>query len=61
MATGLGLGIAGSAIGTVIAQWGMVAVYLIVIARHAARATPWPDLIVHPHTSSNGYSSGSRK
>ena len=41
---GLGLGIAGSAIGTVIAQWGMVAVYLIVIARHAARvgASPWP-------------------
>ena len=41
---GFGLGIAGSAIGTVIAQWGMVAVYLIVIARHAARvgASPWP-------------------
>lgn len=34
----LGLGISGSAIGTVIAQWGMVAVYLAVIARHAKRA-----------------------
>ncbi|MEO6201184.1 MAG: MATE family efflux transporter [Cryobacterium sp.] len=34
---GLGLGIAGSAIGTVIAQWGMVAVYLAVIVRHARR------------------------
>lgn len=34
----LGLGVAGSAIGTVIAQWGMVAVYLAVIARHARRA-----------------------
>ncbi|MEI5582794.1 MULTISPECIES: MATE family efflux transporter [unclassified Agromyces] len=41
---GLGLGIAGSAIGTVIAQWGMVAVYLVVVARHARRAgaSPWP-------------------
>jgi len=41
---GLGWGIAGSAVGTVIAQWGMVAVYLMVIARHAARvgASPWP-------------------
>lgn len=41
---GLGWGIAGSAVGTVIAQWGMVAVYLVVIARHAARvgASPWP-------------------
>jgi putative MATE family efflux protein len=41
---GLGWGIAGSAIGTVIAQWGMVAVYVVVIARHAARvgASPWP-------------------
>ncbi|MBL3699607.1 MATE family efflux transporter [Leucobacter luti] len=35
---GLGLGIGGSAWGTVIAQWGMVAVYLAVIARHAKRA-----------------------
>jgi len=41
---GFGWGIAGSAIGTVIAQWGMVVVYLVVIARHAARvgASPWP-------------------
>lgn len=35
---GLGFGIAGSAWGTVIAQWGMVAVYLVVIARHARHA-----------------------
>ncbi|HZJ29553.1 MAG TPA: MATE family efflux transporter, partial [Solirubrobacterales bacterium] len=34
---GLGLGIAGSAIGTVVAQWGMVAVYLGVIVRQARR------------------------
>lgn len=34
----LGLGVAGSAIGTVIAQWSMVAVYLVVIVRHAKRA-----------------------
>ncbi|WP_246150289.1 MATE family efflux transporter [Agromyces intestinalis] len=40
----LGLGIAGSAIGTVVAQWGMVAVYLVISARHAVRtgANPWP-------------------
>jgi len=31
----LGWGIAGSAVGTVVAQWGMVAVYLLVVARHA--------------------------
>ncbi|AWB94351.1 MATE family efflux transporter [Agromyces badenianii] len=39
-----GWGIAGSAIGTVLAQWGMVAVYLVVVARHAARvgASAWP-------------------
>ena len=35
---GLGFGIAGSAWGTVIAQWSMVAVYLIVVLRHATRA-----------------------
>ncbi|KAF5293308.1 hypothetical protein FQR65_LT20095 [Abscondita terminalis] len=35
---GLGLGIAGSAWGTVAAQWGMVAVYLAVIIRHARGA-----------------------
>lgn len=41
---GFGWGIAGSAIGTVVAQWGMVVVYLVVVARHAARvgASPWP-------------------
>jgi putative MATE family efflux protein len=41
---GLGWGIAGSAVGTVVAQWGMVLVYLVVIARHVARvgASPWP-------------------
>ena len=33
----VGLGIAGSAIGTVIAQWAMVAAYLVVIARHVTR------------------------
>jgi len=33
----LGWGIAGSAVGTVVAQWGMVAVYLLVVARHARR------------------------
>ena len=33
----LGLGIAGSAIGTVVAQWGMVAVYLVIVARNARR------------------------
>jgi putative MATE family efflux protein len=35
---GFGLGIAGSALGTVVAQWGMAAVYLGIAAR-AARAT----------------------
>ncbi|MGO3885131.1 MAG: MATE family efflux transporter, partial [Mycetocola sp.] len=34
---GFGLGIAGSALGTVIAQWGMVAAYLIVVRRHVRR------------------------
>ena len=33
----VGLGLAGSATGTVVAQWAMVLVYLLVIARHAAR------------------------
>lgn len=39
-----GWGIAGSAVGTVIAQWGMVVVYLVVVATHARRAgaSPWP-------------------
>ena len=41
---GLGWGIAGSAVGTVVAQWGMVLVYVVVVARHVARvgASPWP-------------------
>ncbi|GAA3890928.1 MATE family efflux transporter [Leifsonia kafniensis] len=34
---GLGLGIAGSALGTVVAQWSMVLVYLIVVVRQARR------------------------
>lgn len=33
----MGLGIAGSAAGTVVAQWGMVAIYLLVVGRHARR------------------------
>ncbi|RDV45816.1 MATE family efflux transporter [Leifsonia sp. ku-ls] len=32
-----GLGIAGSALGTVAAQWGMVLVYVVIVARHARR------------------------
>ncbi|UOQ58953.1 MATE family efflux transporter [Leucobacter allii] len=48
---GLGFGIAGSAWGTVLAQWGMVAVYLVVIARHARRvgagALPRRDGLAH--------------
>lgn len=35
---GLGLGIAGSALGTVFAQWGMVLVYVVVVVRHAHKA-----------------------
>ncbi|MDZ8275167.1 MATE family efflux transporter [Microbacterium aquimaris] len=34
---GLGWGIAGSAVGTVLAQWAMVAAYVVVIGRHARR------------------------
>ncbi|MBQ0864386.1 MATE family efflux transporter [Streptomyces sp. A73] len=43
---GAGLGIAGSAWGTVLAQWGMAAVYLTVVVRAARRhgATLRPDL-----------------
>jgi putative MATE family efflux protein len=43
---GAGLGIAGSAWGTVIAQWGMAAVYLVVVVRGAHRqgASLRPDL-----------------
>lgn len=35
---GLDFGIAGAATGTVIAQWGMVLAYIVVITRHARRA-----------------------
>ncbi|WP_409470956.1 MATE family efflux transporter [Streptomyces sp. HC307] len=43
---GAGLGIAGSAWGTVIAQWGMAAVYLVVVVRGARRhgASLRPDV-----------------
>jgi putative MATE family efflux protein len=34
---GLGLGLVGSALGTVVAQWAMVAVYVAVVVRHARR------------------------
>ena len=34
---GFGWGIAGSAVGTVVAQWGMVAAYVVVVARLARR------------------------
>ncbi len=34
---GFGLGLAGSAIGTVIAQWGMAAVYVVIAVREARR------------------------
>ncbi|MDE0546519.1 MATE family efflux transporter [Microbacterium sp. C7(2022)] len=44
---GFGWGIAGSAVGTVVAQWGMVAAYAIVIGRlarrHAASVRPQRD------------------
>lgn len=42
---GLGHGIAGSAAGSVLAQWGMAAVYLAVVVRHARRehASLWPQ------------------
>ncbi|MGY1424492.1 MATE family efflux transporter [Lysobacter sp. A289] len=41
---GLDQGIAGSAVGSVVAQWAMAAVYLVVIGRHARRegASVWP-------------------
>ncbi|MEO7016009.1 MAG: MATE family efflux transporter, partial [Leifsonia sp.] len=34
---GLGLGIGGSAVGTVVAQWGMALAYLLIVTRHARR------------------------
>ncbi|WP_460773160.1 MATE family efflux transporter [Microbacterium sp. GXF7504] len=46
---GLGWGIAGSAAGTVVAQWGMVAAYVLVIGRlarrHAASLRPRADSV----------------
>ncbi len=42
---GLGWGIAGSAAGTVAAQWGMVAAYVVVVGRLARRH----EASVHPH------------
>ncbi|MHA3684732.1 MATE family efflux transporter [Leucobacter sp. HY1908] len=53
----LGYGVAGSAIGTVIAQWGMVAVYLAVIARHArqAGAGAWPRRDGLGHAGRSGW------
>jgi putative MATE family efflux protein len=41
---GMGYGIAGSATGSVVAQWLMVAAYLVVVSGHARRegATLWP-------------------
>ncbi|MGK9148189.1 MATE family efflux transporter [Plantibacter flavus] len=47
---GLGLGIAGSAIGTVIAQWGMVVAYLVVVLRHVRRT----GASVRPHRAGLG-------
>ncbi|HXH36763.1 MAG TPA: MATE family efflux transporter [Plantibacter sp.] len=47
---GLGLGIAGSAIGTVIAQWGMVVAYLVVVLKHVRRT----GASVRPHRAGLG-------
>ncbi|GAB3615711.1 MATE family efflux transporter [Okibacterium endophyticum] len=47
---GIGLGIAGAALGTVISQWGMVLAYLIVIGRHAART----GASIRPHRAGIG-------
>ncbi|WP_022882418.1 MATE family efflux transporter [Gryllotalpicola ginsengisoli] len=44
---GLGLGIGGSALGTVVAQWGMVIAYVVVIVRGARREGA--SLRPHPH------------
>ncbi len=41
----LGFGIAGSAVGTVIAQWGMAAVYIVVTLAHARRT----GATIRPH------------
>lgn len=47
---GLGLGIAGSAIGTVAAQWAMVAAYVVVVVRLARRH----DARLRPHRAGVG-------
>ncbi|WP_426517763.1 MATE family efflux transporter [Diaminobutyricibacter sp. McL0618] len=54
---GLGLGIAGSALGTVFAQWAMVLVYLVVVARHARRVGA-PLLPHHAGIRSSALSGG---
>ena len=53
----LGLGIAGSALGTVVAQWAMVLVYLGVVARHARRVGA-PLLPHHAGIRSSALSGG---
>lgn len=50
------LGIGGSAIGTVVAQWGMVAVYLVVVSKHARRVGA--GLLPHHAGVLGGASSG---
>lgn len=52
---GFGLGIAGSAIGTVIAQWAMAAVYLVIAVR-AARAV---GVSLRPGLAGVGHAAGS--
>ena len=54
---GLGLGIAGSAIGTVAAQWAMVVVYLVIVVRHARRVGA-PLLPHHTGLTSTARSGG---
>lgn len=50
-----GLGIAGSAIGTVVAQWGMAVIYLAIVARHARRV----GARLLPHRGGLGHSARS--
>ena len=55
---GLGWGLVGSALGTVVAQWGMAAVFLTIVARkaQAVRARPWPGLLgLRQAASSSGW------
>lgn len=49
---GVGWGIAGSAAGTVIAQWGMVSVYVVIVGRLARRHTA----SIRPHRAGVGSS-----